>query len=105
MTEELCKELVGGGNYRWTTYRPCGRKAKEDGLCGIHLAAKRRVANNEQARIDKRDTSENLRKEVDKFLTEHGIDGRADYRWSSDTYSGKAVVSLDELRRLIEAAK
>lgn len=42
-----CSKRVPRGPYDW---RPCGRPVKDDGLCGIHLAAKRKRERNDAAR-------------------------------------------------------
>ena len=100
---ETCPEFVSDGNTRWPRYHRCGRAVKEDGLCGIHLAAKRRVRANEKKRQDAQSDSAKIRTRVEAFLAEHGVAGKAEYdaRTYPLRYTGRVSLSLDELKRIL----
>jgi hypothetical protein len=76
---------------------------KEDGLCGIHLAAKRRVRANEQKRQDAQNDSAKIRARVEAVLAEHSVAGIAEYdaRTYPRRYTGRVSLSLDELKRIL----
>lgn len=96
-----CSESVHTTRYRT---RPCGKPVKDEGLCGVHLAAKRRV----QANNAKREAALKIR--MDRYTNDQA---------ASKTYArelgfevrvtgGSVTVSranFDELLRQFNALK
>lgn len=108
--EEMCKEHV----YRSTfdSYSECGRKAKEDHLCGMHLGAKKRRDNEQQKRKERERLAKEYRDET-ALLTQHlneQIDKRIHRETSAPSLSvlnareGTVSIKLDELLDLIRNA-
>lgn len=78
----------------------CGNKAKEDGLCGVHLAARRKIAENERKRVEARDAEQRLLDATDvKIAVLASLGIAATPHWSSvrQKHTGKIVVDPDEL--------
>jgi hypothetical protein len=97
MAGEACTARVAVGYQSMS----CRRPVKEDGLCGIHLAAKRRRETNRAKKQDERAVSETTKREVEATLAALGIEGRPVLDSRTFRYTpGVAVVSLDDLRRL-----
>lgn len=92
MSDDVCQVRMGD---TWHRY-PCGRPVKEDGLCGIHLAAKQKVARNDAVR--KAQESE-IEATVAR-LREYGLTARP-ARDHSFRMTGEAIVSPEELLALL----
>lgn len=99
MTAEVCRKLVSDGG-RSVTSHPCGRPAKEDGLCGIHLRASRNRKIWSEAINDKMAASDRARADAEELLAQLGLSGRAAYDWRTGVYTGEVVLSADEVRGL-----
>jgi hypothetical protein len=106
-TTNTCTEMV---HRPWSITR-CPRAAKEDGLCGIHLAAKRkREATQEkwQARNADRDKKLRAAKAACAALAERGIAATPHYdhalgRRSESGHTGKVVVDPEAILAALEA--
>ena len=78
----------------------CGAPVKRDGMCGVHArAADRRRAGYERRRAE-HEASEATRSNVAAELDRLAVEGYPQYVLGS--YTGDAVVSLSELRRIVE---
>lgn len=107
--EEMCKEHV----YRveWSSSSECGRKAKEDHLCGMHFAHKKRRQAEEEARKERerlakeyRDETELLRQALNAKITERGLRVIAPSLQVLHERNGTVSIKLDELFDLIRNA-
>ena len=100
MLEETCKEWVSNGG-RSVSFHICGRPMKEGSLCGIHARAKRVASENKVARVAKNNESNLAFSTIQKFLDMNGINANAEYSALSYKYTGRVVITLDELQRLM----
>lgn len=94
--QATCRVWVRNHDYgRGST---CGRPVGADGVhCGIHAAAERRKAKNDEARRAAHDSQEAIAQGVRDELQRLGVEGSAHF---GRRYTGDAVVTLDELRRI-----
>jgi hypothetical protein len=102
-----CTELI----HRDWSIDPCPRPAKEEGLCGIHLAAKRkREANAAEwsARAAKLDANHRAAETACAKLAERGISATPYYspafgRRADAGYTGDVVVDPEAILAALEA--
>jgi acyl-CoA reductase-like NAD-dependent aldehyde dehydrogenase len=97
-TENTCQIRVYGD--RWTGSHICGKPVKSDDLCGVHAAAKRRRDANDAAAAAANKTSRENRAAALAALADLGIDGQAHYSATPFEYTGKVVVSIEDLTAL-----
>ena len=108
--EQVCKISVRiDPGSQWPHYRICSRVAKGQGkdgnwLCGIHLAAERRRAANDESWKNDRDASDanhERAKMALEVLEELGIDASVHYhyglRLKESGYTGKILIDPQEL--------
>jgi hypothetical protein len=107
MTEQqqTCREPIGEAYS--TRVRHCGRPVKEDGLCGIHLAARRRRAKNQRAREDRRARNNRIKDEADARANElQRLAGVSSSPSASMVppygYTGGLRLSAEEVDRLLQ---
>jgi hypothetical protein len=99
MTDETCQERVSNGA-RSVSFHTCGKPVKEEGLCGVHLAARRRrEANDAKRDLEWRQDRKrkDLAQDICNRLAAMGID--ADPHFSAGIgarYTGKIVVNNPE---------
>lgn len=104
---ELCTKRVHSDG-RDVQGRPCGRPAKEEGLCGIHLAALRK---RDKGLADMRESwasEERKSKELDALiaaLAEFGIEAGKHVGWRSATLTGNVTVDPAQLLAVLRAAR
>ena len=110
--EKVCKKQVNRGDQRWADFRACGRDGKEQNnkgewLCGIHLAALKRVQKNDAARAEYRaqsDANKERAETVKDILQELNITVSAEYRFSLGAglgrYTGNVVIDAADLLKL-----
>lgn len=103
ITEGQCPELVSDGQ-RSVSFHRCGRPIKRNGLCGLHAAAKERRAKRDQEWQEARVEQEVRRRTATEALSRLGVDGDAHYSSIGHVYTGKVVVSVEELERAIAEA-
>jgi len=89
--------MVNRGDYRFADLHPCGRKVVEDGLCGIHLRAKKMREENDKKYQDMLDKGKKLRETADELTKALGVEVAPDYFHG---YSGKMVVPLEFLQEI-----
>lgn len=102
---ETCQERVNRGDGRWTRFEACGRKVKEDGLCGVHLAARKRRAEKDAERRERWDQAEALQREAAAMSRALGVEVTANYTYAGTTigrYDGAFVVPGDWLREIVK---
>ena len=100
MDVETCTKEVWRGSEWRGSYLPCGKKVKEDGLCGTHLYHRnkqREKASIQAARIAR---GEELQREAGRLSAALGGNVFAHYR--DGRFTGSFVVSGDLLRKLAE---
>jgi hypothetical protein len=92
VTGETCKRSKWDGSRS----QPCGRPVKEDGLCGIHLGAERRKANNaEKRKVDQADTLRRGQALADR-LARHGIEVRVS-QWNETGVSQPSMAAIADM--------
>jgi hypothetical protein len=98
-----CPEYVGSGFLGHV----CGRLVKGDGLCGIHLAAKKRRQRNaaefERARLEERQRRETATAQIDR-LAELGVQAELHYEYRAG-YDGRVVVDPAALLQVLTAGE
>lgn len=103
---ERCKSIVHTDS-RDVRGHLCGRPVKEEGLCGIHLAALRK---RDQGLADMRESwasEERKGKELDALiadLAEFGIEAGKHVGWRSATLTGNVTVDPAQLLTLLRSA-
>lgn len=107
-----CQELIRGEG-RWPEHRVCGRPIKDDGLCGIHLAAKRkREANHEawQRKMAESQDAHATARAACARLAEMGIKAHPHYSsFRNGGHTGGVVIEspaeVERLLRMLDAAR
>lgn len=94
---------------RSASMRDCGRPVKDDGLCGIHLAAKLKKAANDAA-YRAAEVESNARGEAASALAREAeeVTGTNRTTWaqaSRNGYSGNVTLTADVLRALLDLAR
>lgn len=98
---ETCRKRIGGG-YQ---FYPCGRKVKEDGLCGIHLTAKRRQQEKAAELAERDRVDAEMKHAIRGYLGNHGL--ATDEAWPeyagypASCHTGRVVITLDALKRIL----
>ncbi len=107
--EEMCKEHVYRSGF--SSSSECGRKAKEDHLCGMHLGIEERrrreyEAAQERVRLanEYRDETALLRQALDAQIDERGLREIAPSLKVLHEHNGTVAIKLDELLALIRNA-
>jgi hypothetical protein len=107
MTEQTCQERVSNGP-RSVSFHTCGKPVKDEGLCGVHLAAKRRKEANSEARRSYYDEQARLRQASERrvdALAEHGIYASVEYCFDfarqQGAYTGGVVLRGDDADALV----
>ena len=85
----LCSEFVNRGSGRWINFQPCGRKAVEDGLCKIHLRARNRQREKNDALTEKFRRMRRLEQEAKQLGRKLGIKVEPEYPFVSSDYTGR----------------
>lgn len=102
MTAGFCEEtLQPRGVYESYHPRTCGRKAVEDGLCSLHLKARRRrEAKRDQWKAEQKATGERLAEaqRLTQLLNELGIPDKP----KPEYYTGNLVITPEAASWLIE---
>lgn len=101
---ETCKERIFDTGRSFGSW-PCGRKVKEDGLCGIHLGAKRRREQKSLEQDEKDRADAKVKAEVREYLNTYGL--ATDEAWPeyaaypASRHTGRVVITLDALKRIL----
>jgi hypothetical protein len=99
-----CRESVSNGTF--FGYHTCGRPVKDEGLCGLHLSAKRRRVAKEAAYQEKRAAEDARQKQAQDAcdrLADRGIRAQPHYdAVIAKGYTGRVVIMDPEalLKRL-----
>lgn len=107
MSDELCVEQVSDG---WFSHQ-CGRKAKEEGLCGIHLRSKRQREEKARRFEEERVLSNKNHEQawqVVTYLGQHNIDARPEYDTKTLMFTGGVTIrpsSMERFREFLEGVR
>jgi hypothetical protein len=106
MVEEVCQERVSNDSWH---FHACGRKVKEDGLCGIHLGARKRRQVTDKRWEDEREADNQLvekAKTVGQRFTElTGEYTGVEYSLYSRRPTGNITISPEALTKLMDMVK
>lgn len=101
---DFCQRMVYGD--RDVLGHLCLRPVKEGDLCGMHAAADRRIRENDRKRAEARVAKEGQRDRITAELSELGVSGYPEYLgYPAMKYTGRVVLTLEELRRLVAEGK
>ena len=93
---EVCGVSVPDGG-RSPLFHTCGKKIKDEHLCGVHLAAKNREATKAAERREISDLSDANKERARAALAEAGISGRPYYNSMTGKYTGEVIVKSEDL--------
>src|SRR4051794_889759 len=106
---ETCQERVSNGS-RSVSFHICGKPVKDEGLCGLHLAAKRRREATDRARREHAREQTRLREFSEQrvqALAAVGITAAVEYGFDfarqRGQYTGGVVIRGDEVDALLAA--
>jgi len=96
--QERCRvSVVTPGGFAWHV---CGRKVKEDGLCGIHLRARKVREEKKRKWNDERARAKRLKDEAVELSRRLGTDVSPQYDSIRSRYTENFVVSGEWLREI-----
>ena len=98
MDVETCTKEVWRGSEWRGSYKPCGKKVKEDGLCGLHLYHRDKKKQRAAEIMARQTRGEELQHEAARLTSALGGNVFAHYR--DGRFTGSFVVSGDLLRKL-----
>lgn len=103
MTSE-CPETVYTGSHDVVGHK-CRRPVKEDGLCGLHLGAKRRREETDRRRRAEREANGQRQESAQQICNEleevFGISARPAWDSITASFTGGVTLNAEESRRLV----